>query len=355
MYDLYESNLGTLRATLAGGSDKVGKLAFHPAPGTQQTYTITNAHASRTFVFGNPAMGYIDIWGFMDDNSDQLVQEIKMIGTDGVFTSVTKATAIAESNVISNAHRYLPPMQAIALTLKEGVADASSLTVKLDTTRIVTDIVPAPASAPQRRSGAPVLSKGIMRITATNAADERCTTRLLLGQGYNKEICDGEDALLTTINIDKYTVTGAPATPFNIYALEGQSGLSIDLLDSIVNVPISFCMTENLISAFDPETKLWFTGVNNISEPLVLYDAFTDTEHPIMDGVCIRIETPEQNNLMRYYIRRRGYTSSTGDDTPTGLGIIGAEEEQAVKFIQNGQVFIMRNGHIYSVVGQKVR
>ena len=356
MYDLYESNLGTLRATLAGGSDKVGKLAFHPAPGTQQTYTINNAHASRTFVFGNPAMGYIDIWGFMDDNSDQLVQEIKMIGTDGVFTSVTKATAIAESNVISNIDRYLPPMQAIALTLKEGVADASSLTVKLDTTRIVTDIVPAPASAPQRRSGAPVLSKGIMRITATNAADERCTTRLLLGQGYNKEICDGEDALLTTINIDKYTVTGAPATPFNIYALEGQSGLSIDLLDSIVNVPISFCMTENLISAFDPETKLWFTGVNNISEPLVLYDAFTDTEHPIMDGVCIRIETPEQNNLMRYYIRRRGFTThDSGGDTPTGIGSIVAQDEQAVKIMYHGNVYILRGGHVYTVFGQKVR
>ena len=302
-------------------------------------------------------MGYIDIWRFLNDNKS-LKQVIKTIGEDGVFTPVTKATAMAESNVISNAHRYLPPMRAIVLTLKDGTP-ANTLPLTLNTTRVVTeavaDPVPDPAATPMRRSGAPVLNKGIMHITATNAVDERCTTRLLLGQGYNKDICDGEDALLTTINIEKYTVTGAPATPFNIYALEGKYGLSINLLDSIVNVPISFYMTENLISAFDPVTRLWFTGVNNIDGQLVLYDALTDTEKPIIDGICIDIETPQQNNLARYYIRRRGYTSSTGDDTPTGLGIIGAEEEQAVKFIQNGQVFIMRNGHIYSVVGQKVR
>ena len=358
MYDLYQSGLQTLRGTLSGGSDKAGKLAFYP-DGASQAYTLQNAEGKTdtTFIFGNPTMGYIDIWRFLNDNKS-LKQVIKTIGEDGVFTPVTKATAMAESNVISNAHRYLPPMRAIVLTLKDGTP-ANTLTLTLNTTRVVTeavaDPVPDPAATPMRRSGAPVLNKGIMHITATNAVDERCTTRLLLGQGYNKDICDGEDALLTTINIEKYTVTGAPATPFNIYALEGKYGLSINLLDSIVNVPISFYMTENLISAFDPVTRLWFTGVNNIDGQLVLYDALTDTEKPIIDGICIDIETPQQNNLARYYIRRRGYTSSTGDDTPTGLGIIGAEEEQAVKFIQNGQVFIMRNGHIYSVVGQKVR
>ena len=194
-----------------------------------------------------------------------------------------------------------------------------------------------------------------MHITATNAADERCTTRLLLGQGYNKAICDGEDALLTTINIEKYTVTGAPATPFNIYALEGQYGMSINLLDSIVNVPISFYMTENIISAFDPVTRLWFTGVNNIDGQLVLYDALTDTEKPIIDGICIDIETPQQNNLARYYIRRRGYTPSTGGETPTGVGVIGADEENAVKILQNGHVLIIREGHVYTMFGQKIR
>ena len=354
MYDLYEPNLQALRATVAGGVG-AGKLLFNPDPSKGQSYTLTNTTADTIFIFGNPTMGYIDIWGFLDDNRTKLVQQFKTINEkDASLWPVTRASVLAEPNRLSNTDRYLPPMHAIALTATG--APVTTLTLNLDSTRIVTDTVPdAPAASPIRRSGAPVLSKGIMRITATNDVDERCTTHLLLGQGYHKEVRAGEDALLTTINIEKYTVTGAPATPFNIYALEGNSALSINLLDSIVNVPVSFMMTENLISAFEPITNLWFSGVNNISEPLVLYDALTDTERPIMDGVCIRIETPQVNNLARYYIRRRGYTSSTGDDTPTGLGIIGAEEEQAVKFIQNGQVFIMRNGHIYSVVGQKVR
>jgi len=247
-------------------------------------------------------------------------------------------------------------MRAIALTLKDAVSASTSLTVKLDSTRIVTDTVAdAPAAIPVRKSGAPVLSQGIMRITAKNDVDERCTTHLLLGQGYNKEIRAGEDALMTTINIEKYTVTGAPATPFNIYALEGDYGLSINLLDSIVNVPVSFYMTENLISAFDPITNLWFTGVNNISVPLVLYDALTDTEQPIMDGICIRIETPQINNLARYYIRRRGYRPTSSDDPATGVGVIGADEEKAFKFMQNGQVYILRSGHVYTVLGQKIK
>ena len=356
MYDLYQSGLQSLRSTLSDGRE-AGKLAFHPA-GASEDYTLTNsnAKADTTFIFGNPTMGYIDIWRFLNDNT-HLKQVIKTIDKDGVFTPVTKASAMDESNVISNAHRYLPPMQAIVLTRKEA---SSSLKVTLKTSRVVTEAVadpvpdPTPDPAPRRNAG-PSLSKGIMHITATNAADERCTTRLLLGQGYNKAICDGEDALLTTINIEKYTVTGAPATPFNIYALEGQYGMSINLLDSIVNVPISFYMTENIISAFDPVTRLWFTGVNNIDGQLVLYDALTDTEKPIIDGICIDIETPQQNNLARYYIRRRGYSPSTGGETPTGVGVIGADEENAVKILQNGHVLIIREGHVYTMFGQKIR
>ena len=354
MYDLYEPNLQALRATVAGGVG-AGKLLFNPDPSEGQSYTLRNTTADTIFIFGNPTMGYIDIWGFLDDNSAKLVQQFKTINeTDASLWPVTRASVLAEPNRLSNTDRYLPPMHAIALTTTD--APATTLTLKLDSTRIVTDTVPdAPAASPIRRSGAPVLSKGIMRITATNDVDERCTTHLLLGQGYNKEIRAGEDALLTTINIEKYTVTGAPATPFNIYALEGNSALSINLLDSIVNVPVSFMMTENLISAFEPITNLWFSGVNNISEPLVLYDALTDTERPIMDGICIRIETPQVNNLARYYIRRRGYRSSTTDDPATGVGIIGADEEKAIKFIQNGIVYILRSGHVYTVLGQKIK
>ena len=192
-----------------------------------------------------------------------------------------------------------------------------------------------------------------MTVTAVNPASKRCTSRLLLGQGFNEAIIRGEDATLTTINIDNYSTTSAPATPFNIYASEGSYGLSIDLRDEILNVPISFYMSE---LPFEPVTHLWFTGVNNITGKLVLYDALTDTERTILDGICLDIETPENSHELRYYIRRSG-NGSDNPDNPVATGISSTDitDTQTAKIIKNGHVYIVREGHVYTMFGQKVR
>ena len=191
-----------------------------------------------------------------------------------------------------------------------------------------------------------------MTVTAINPVAAVCKSRLLLGQGYHRAVRDGEDAVLTTINIDRYS-SSTPATPFNIYASEGNYGLSIDLRDEIVNVPVSFYMT-NL--PYAETTQLWFTGVNNIDGPLVLYDALTDTERPIIDGICHTIETPQQSHETRYFIRLRGYNP----DDPSNPIVTGEEHyemdgEQAVKIMHNGHVYILRNGQVFTIFGQKVR
>ena len=160
--------------------------------------------------------------------------------------------------------------------------------------------------------------------------------------------------MLTTVNLNNFS-SSTPSTPFNIYAANGGYGLSIDLRDSIVNVPISFSMTESLISSFDPITYLWFTGVNSIDGQLVLYDALMDTERPIIDGICLTIETPELNHQTRYYIRRPGYTPYQEDPVLTDVEQTAGEEDQAVKIVYHGNVYILRNGHVYTMFGQKVR
>ena len=197
-----------------------------------------------------------------------------------------------------------------------------------------------------------------MTVTAINPVSPRCNSRLILGQGYHEAIIQGEDAMLTTVNIDNFHMTNTPTTPFNIYAMNDGYGLSIDLRDSIVNVPVSFYMSA---LPYDPTTELWFTGVNNIDGSLVLYDALLGTERPIYDGICIKIETPEANHQRRYYIRRRGFNpdaQSGGEGVTTGIGTqepqaLQAEEVQ--KIIYNGQVFILRGGHVYTMFGQRVR
>ena len=374
MYDLYEQNLQSLRTTVAGGSD-AGKLAFHA---DYEEYTITNdtmANGTRvtttSFVFANPSMGYLDIWGFVADNC--LKQEIDYIDASGTHRTVSRAVAESKEspNSISNETRYLPPMHAMVVKLRDGQPAVGSKTLVLNAYRVLTEVeqkVPAVyacgggggdqelAQAP-RRVTAP-LREGIMTVTAINPVSPRCNSRLILGQGYHEAIIQGEDAMLTTVNIDNFHMTNTPTTPFNIYAMNDGYGLSIDLRDSIVNVPVSFYMSA---LPYDPTTELWFTGVNNIDGSLVFYDALLGTERPICDGICIKIETPEANHQRRYYIRRRGFNpdaQSGGEGVTTGIGAQDPEPlqaEEVQKIIDNGQVFILRGGHVYTMFGQRVR
>ena len=357
--DLYEPDLRAKRAEMAGGADKVGKLAFYPGKAvTSKEYRLSNGTAATSFVFGNPTMGYIDIWGFIEDNSENLDEEIGYMDAGGTYREHTeKSAALSTENKITSLPRYLPPMHAIVLKLKEGKAAATTLDVILNTSRIVTDVVVTPPTpAPKRTHAGAIINKGIMTVTAVNPVDEICTSRLLLGQGFNDEIISGEDAILTTINVDNFTGTSAPATPFNIYAMEGKNGLCIDLREQIINVPIAFYNTD---LPYEPVSYLWFTGVNNIDGELVLYDALTGTERPIMDGICLSIETPEVNHETRYFIRRAGFDPAhPDDDQPITTGVepvTGNSSPVTYKLIKDGHVLIIRDGHVYSVFGQKIR
>ena len=345
----YEQNLQALRETNAvaqGGH--AGELAFHPS-GVAESYLLSKDAGSHTFVFGNPTMGYIDIWGFIADNS--LVEEFGYMATNNEYTTVTKESALATANVITEQKRYLPPMHAILITVA-GSGAPRELEVTVNTSRVVVSPVAGPSPAPRRTPRK--YPKGIMTVTATNAVSPRCFSQLLIGQGYHDAVYKGEDALLMTLSIDKYTNNTTPATPFNLYAAEGEYGLCIDLRDSIVNIPLSFYMS-NL--PFDPVTRLWFTGVNKIDEDLVLYDAVTETEQTIADGIYIDIQTPEQSHEVRYYIRRRGFNPQSGTDEPivTGFEWIETEGNKAVKFIKDDHVYILVNGQVYTILGQKIK
>ena len=345
--DFYEHNLQALRNRLAEGSANTGKLVYGAG---STTFELTNGVASNLFVFGNPTMGYIDIWGFISDNkvSLPLKDEIDYMTDGGSYVTLSKGS-VSGTNTLDNRQRYLPPMYAMVVKLA-GDATATSKTVTLNTSRIVTAPVggggaPAPARYVSGRR------KGFMTVTAVNPADASCKSRLLLGQGYHKAILDGEDAVLATINVDDYT-SSAPFTPFNLYALEAGNALSIDLLDDVQNVPISFYMSD---LPFEPVTKLWFTGVNNIDGQLVLYDALTDTERLIMDGICLNIQTPEVSYENRYYIRRQGWTEETNPVATDTQSAIQASDAPTTKIIRDGHVLILRGGHVYTVFGQKLR
>ena len=356
LYDIYENNLQTTRDTYAGGAGKAGKLAFNP-DGDSQSYTLTNGAESSMFVFGNPTMGYIDIWGFIADNG--LSEEFDYIDSEGNYVTISKAAAESgTTDVISEPQRYLPPMHAIVI---KTAAATTSKAVTLNTNRVVIsekDIVrplPSPSPAPSRTS-ASGHRKGIMTVTAINPLTSTCKSRLLIGQGYHNALRDGEDAILTTVNIKEYN-SSAPSTLFNIYAQEGEYGLCIDLRDEVLNIPVSFYMMKEV--PFEPVTQLWFTGVNSIDGELVFYDALTGSEQKILDGMCIKIPTPEQSHETRYYIRRRGYdpndpgsSITTSIDQSSHFEMDGAS---AVKIIHNGHVFILRDGHVYTMFGQKLR
>jgi hypothetical protein len=326
--------------------DGAGKLAFEPVAGVA-AFTLTNAESSTLFVFGNPTMAYIDIWGFVHDNS--LVEEIDFLNAEGRYVTVTKAYAEATDNVITNRNRYLPPMHAMVVKVGSPLTNKA---VNLNSARVVTSPtqIVRPLAAPGRNAHG--RQKGIMTVTAINPASDICNSRLLLGQGYSDAVVEGEDAVLTTVNVDNFS-SSTPATPFNLYAVKDGCGLSIDLLDDVVNVPVSFYNSD---LPFEPVSYLWFTGVNNIDGTLVLYDALTGSERQILDGICMAIETPETSHETRYYIRRPGWSADQENPIVTEVGTTPSyEEEKAVKIIHNGHVFILRNGHVYTMFGQKLR
>lgn len=355
LYDYYVNNLCDFRNTEASPRT-AGKLAFHE---NSKVYTIENDNsvATEEFVFGNPTMGYIDIWGFISDNC--LAEEFHYMNESdsaSIYREVTKAS-IGAKDTISDLTRYLPPMRSIMVK----TTSATSHTVTLYANRIVTDARQTSplascggGSDPAPKRSKAVVRKGIMTITAQNPCSPRCTSHLLLGQGYDAAIRSGEDALLTTVNIDKFSMTSTPTTPFNLYAIEDSCGLSIDLRDEIVNVPLSFYMSD---LEYDAVTHLWFTGVNNIDGPLVLYDALLGTERAIIDGICIDIETPQVNHEKRYYIRRLVMTPEDDPEpgTATGINNTNYNDEKAIKIVHNGHVYIVRNGHVYTMMGQRIR
>ena len=96
--------------------------------------------------------------------------------------------------------------------------------------------------------------------------------------------------------------------------------------------------------------------MNNIDDQLVLYDAWTDTERQIIDGICMTVETPTENHQLRYFIRRPGYRPQEPEQpVVTATDYIDAGCDRVNKIIKEGHVYIIRDGHIYTIVGQKVR
>ena len=88
----------------------------------------------------------------------------------------------------------------------------------------------------------------------------------------------------------------------------------------------------------------------------MLYDAWADSERKIIDGICLTIETPVQNHQKRYFIRRPGYRPQD-PDTPivTGMERTETNGDEVIKIVKDDQVLIIRNGHVYTMFGQKVR
>jgi hypothetical protein len=76
-----------------------------------------------------------------------------------------------------------------------------------------------------------------------------------------------------------------------------------------------------------------------------------------MDGICLAIETPEMSHQIRYFIRRPGFNpNDPGDDNPaTGIDQTANGKWENVKMIKDGHVLILRDGHVYTVLGQKIR
>lgn len=159
--------------------------------------------------------------------------------------------------------------------------------------------------------------------------------------------------------INSYTKKGVTTYNLNLYSFNADNqqlafnGLSpLDALDTIP-LGITFPATGEYTFAYDDE---WYGAKANYFEAIELIDRQTQDVTNLLQSVYTfnSTVTGPQNNRFALVIRLKEQPN-----VPTGIETVpipaGWDKNEAVKFIHNGQLFILKGNEIYNAVGTRVR
>ncbi len=286
------------------------RLAYEPAADGVMSVTMTNLEPSEYFLFGNPAMAYIDMAQFLSDNSDVLTPGfLYMDGSS--WTAVTPGTTPASEALLA-------PMRAVLLMAN---AAGTSLTVRLREGLLVNPVAQTAMAKPRRLaagggwSGSAPAVMTIAVHTPTDDGDEQpyASARAMLAADASAAdaFVAGEDVPFVSSGVES---EGAVVSPLNIYTVAGEDALMADVRRSIGRIPLGFVIGEDVRNAFD-SLVLSFALSLPWTEECWFCDHLTGARTPVYNDTRVRIPVPADHEA-RYYIEG---SSAAAPDTPTSV------------------------------------
>ena len=239
--------------------------------------TLTNTEASNIFLVGNPFLVNLNVAKFFEVNSN-LNGKFYYEYEDGVVIP------------IQSANKVLRPMRAMFVQSK---SDVKSISVKF-----------TPEMMSYNESSVTEVPTRVSRESEYYYADPKLRMQVEIGgvtacayieQKFNStiEYSSEEDADMLMLD--------AELTPLGVYTKATNRAVVYNSLPEIEMVPLGI---EVLDSTLLLETfNLSIEGVDQFETSLCLYDKQTKTVFPLIEGLTLALDLP-QNEEERYYITR---------------------------------------------------
>lgn len=330
------------------------RLAFTPDQNGNMTITLTNAIDGNSFIFGNPTMAFINMHDFLHDNESVLSHEFYRL-SGSTWTAVNAST-------MSSSERFLAPMSAVKLV---AIENTKSLTITLKTSHLTLNNQYNPLSETiQQQKNA--TKHTLRQVPSQNEAEEmpemltvyafakgnHARTILAIDRHANDYYVQGEDMLFISSGVEGNS-TSVVETPVNMYTAAEKTPMMVDVRQGISQIPLAFLMAKNKKA---DTFELAFYLSPNWTRTCYLLDKVTGQRRRIMNGSIFTLPMPA-NHEERYIIE--GPDEYIGEEdkpsTPTDLDTQTAPDTKAYKVLHNQQIYILRNGHTYTLTGLEVK
>jgi hypothetical protein len=327
------------------------RLAFTPNNEGEMTITLKNALADSLYVFGNPTMAFINMHEFLHAN-EEVLEHVYYRFQGEAWQAYTSATASID--------RFLPPMEAVLLKAKNKASTSVEVVLKASQLTLDNRINPLsehtdPVIIRKTSAKAPAQDKSEAEVMTIYAITDKAYARTVLATSptahdyYHSD----EDALFISSGVEAGT-SSVLRTPMNMYTVAEQVPMMADVRQGISSIPLSMLVYEKNRQS---QMTLAFYLSQNWNKEVYLLDSITGARTRILNGLMLTVPMPD-NHQLRYYIEGPDeYIGSDAnqDNTPTGVEQTQSYHPQSKKVLHNQQIYILHNGHTYTLTGLEVK
>lgn len=267
-----------------------------------------------TLIDALPSSAYAGVYVF------QAASENSQSSSLGNYATYTSANTTA----------VIPAMQGFSLFTTSGTGSVTLNYENMVYTPAISGINPSPNLAPNR--------------VITEEANK---VRLFVnaGSGYGdmvymwerSDFIDGYDRAW-----DGHKFAGEAEAP-QLYAVSPDGNMAVNCVPNFEGTVIGFkAGTEDDAYTFSFE-------YDEDQTPLYLYDTDENTYTRVLAGNTYTFSTTDKIDHNRFIL------SYNAQQTPTGVETVDGKENSAVKFLEDGKLFILRGGRLYDVTGALVK